>query len=103
MYRQRMRQQVLYGQFREYMEIADDVVARRRELGISEPKLWAPVVGAGNEVVWETDFPDLATFERENDAFNADTGAMERWRALWQLAVPGSTHDELLQEAPRIA
>jgi hypothetical protein len=103
MYRQRLRQQVMYGQFREYMEIADELTARRRELGLAESRLWAPVVGTANEVVWETDFPDLATFERENAAFHADAGAMERWRTLWQLAVPGSTHDELLQEAPRIA
>jgi hypothetical protein len=103
MYRQRMRQQVVYGQFREYRQIAELVMARRRELGLAEQRLWAPVVGAGNEIVWETDYPDLATFERENDAFNADVEAMKQWRALWQLAVPGSTHDELLQEAPRIA
>ena len=103
MYRQRMRQEVAYGQFREYLEIADQLVARRRELGLAAPTLWAPVVGTANEVVWETDYPDLATFERENDAFHADAAAMERWRALWQLAVPGSIHDELLQEAPRIA
>jgi hypothetical protein len=103
MYRQRMRQQVAYGRFREYMEIADALVTRRRELGLAAPTLWAPVVGAGNEVVWETEFPDLAAFERENAAFHADAEVMERWRSLWQLAVPGSTYDELLQEAPRIA
>jgi hypothetical protein len=28
---------------------------------------------------------------------------MKHWRKLWQLAAQGSTHDELLQEAPRIA
>jgi hypothetical protein len=103
MYRQRMRQQVAYGRFREYMGIADDVVAGRRKLGLAPPRLWAPVVGAANEIVWETEYPDLATFERENDTFHADAELMERWRSLWQLAVPGSTHDELLQEAPRIA
>ena len=103
MYRQRMRQQVLYGQFREYMEIAEEVMARRQALGLSATRLWAPVVGAGNEIVWEADYADLATFERESATFYGDVEAMKHWRALWQLAVQGSTQDELLQEAPRIA
>jgi hypothetical protein len=103
MYRHRLRQQVAYGQFREYLEIADELVARKRELGLAGPTLWAPVVGAANEIVWETEYADLATFERENETFYADVDAMARWRSLWQLAVAESTHDELLQEAPRIA
>jgi hypothetical protein len=103
MYRQRIRQQVLYGKFREYMEAADELVARREALGLAVARLWAPVVGTSNEIVWELDYADLATFERENTAFYGDTDAMKHWRDLWQLAVQGSTHDELLQEAPRIA
>jgi len=103
MYRQRIRQQVLYGQFREYMEAAAELVARRQELGLAPPRLWAPVVGRGNEIIWEHDYADLAAFERENAACYGDTEAMKHWRALWQLAVQGSTHDELLQEAPSIA
>jgi hypothetical protein len=103
LYRQRIRQQVLYGQFREYIEAAEALIERRRTLGLGTPTLWAPVVGRGNEIVWDFEYPDLATFERETTAFYGDTDAMEHWRALWQLAVQGSTHDELLQEAPHIA
>src|SRR4051794_10860831 len=103
MYRQRIRQQVLYGQFREYMEAAQELIARRQALGLAAPRLWAPVVGQGNEIVWELDYADLATFERETAAFYSDTDAMKHWRALWQLVVQGTTQDELLQEAPRIA
>lgn len=102
MYRQRISQQVLHGQFREYREIADEVIARRQSLGLTVPVLWAPTFGAANEVVWEIDYPDLATFERENAAFYGDDEAMQHWRRLWQLVVQGSTHDELLQEAPHI-
>ena len=59
MYRQRIRQQVLYGQFREYMEAADDLIARREALGLGAATLWAPVVGTSNEIVWELDYADL--------------------------------------------
>ena len=103
MYRQRIRQQILYGQFREYMQIAEEVVALRRKLGLAVPTLWAPAFGTANEVIWEIDYSDLATFQRENEAFYSDAEVMKRWRQLWQLAAQGSIHDELLQEAPRIA
>ncbi len=103
MYRQRIRQQVLYGQFREYMEIAEEVIALRQKLGLAAPVLWVPMFGTGNEVVWEIDHPDLATFQRENEDFYSDADVMKQWRRLWQHAVQGSTHDELLEEAPHIA
>ena len=103
MYRQRIRQQILYGQFREYMQIAEEVVALRQKLGLAVPTLWAPAFGTANEVVWEIDYSDLATFQRENEAFHSDPDVMEKWRLLWQLAVQGSTRDELLEEAPHIA
>ena len=43
MYRQRIRQQILYGQFGEYMQIAEEVVALRQKLGLAVPTLWARV------------------------------------------------------------
>jgi hypothetical protein len=103
MYRQRIRQQIVYGQFREYMQIAEEIVALREKLGLSASSLWAPAFGTANEVVWETDYPDLATFQRENEAFYSDVELMKHWRQLWHFAVQGSIQDELLQEAPRIA
>ena len=103
MYRHRIRQQVRYGHFREYMQIADGVIASRENLGLARATLWAPAVGDANEIVWETDYPDLAAFERENDLFYGDAEAMRQWRDLWQLTVQGTIHDELLQEAPQIA
>ena len=103
MYRQWIRQQVQYGQFREYMEIAGELITLRRKLGLAESRLWAPVVGIANEIVWELEYPDLATFERENEAFYGDAEAMKSWRRLWELTVQGSIEDELLQEAPHIA
>lgn len=103
MYRQRIHQQVLYGQFREYMEIAKAVIALREKLGLAAPTLWIPTLGTANEVVWEFEYPDLATFQRENEVFYSDSDAMKQWRRLWQHAVQGSTHDELLEEARAIA
>ena len=103
MYRQRIRQQILYGRFREYTEIAAKLISLREKLGLAPATLWVPTVGTANEIVWEIDYPDLATFERDNESFYSNAEAIEQWRLLWQITVQGSTHDELLQEAPLIA
>src|SRR4051794_6791765 len=103
MYRHRIRQQIHYGQFREYREIAEEVIARRAKLGLAASTLWAPTFGTANEVVWEIDYPDLATYERENEAFYSDAEVMDGWRRLWQHTVQGSIQDELLVEAPHTA
>ena len=103
MYRQRIEQQILYGQFREYMEIAHEVMGRRQSLGLAPATIWVPAFGTANEVVWEIEYSDLATYERENAAFYSDEEAMKHWRALWQLTAQGSIRDELLEEAPHIA
>jgi hypothetical protein len=103
MYRQQMRQQILYGQFREYMEIADQIIDLRQKRGLAEAIVLVPMFGTANEAIWETEYADLATFERENEAFYGDAELMKQWRRLWQHAVQGSTRDELLEGAPRIA
>ena len=103
MYRQRIHQEILHGQFREYLKIADDVLARRQALGVASARLWVPTVGAANTIVWEIDYPDLASYQRENAVFYSDEGAMKHWRALWQLTAQGSVRDELLEEAAQIA
>jgi hypothetical protein len=103
MYRQRIRQQILYGQFREYMEIAQEVIALRQKLGMAPASLWVPTFGTANEVVWEIEYADLATFQRENEAFYSDVDVMKEWRQLWQHAVQGSIQDELLEDVPHIA
>jgi hypothetical protein len=98
-----MRHQVVYGQYREYLEIAAAVIGLARKRGLPAPTLLAPVTGTANDVIWETDYPDLPAFQRDNGAFYADAELMEQWRRLWQHVVQGSVQDELLQEAPRIA
>ena len=103
MYRHRLRQEILYGHFREFIEIAEELIELARARGWAESTLWAPTVGGANEVVLETDYPDLATFQRENEAFYSDADVMKRVRALSEHVVQGSAQSELLEHAPHIA
>ncbi len=51
----------------------------------------------------ETDYPDLATFQREGEAFSADAEAMKLIRGGIEYVVEGSVHDELYETAPHLA
>ena len=103
MYRHRLRQQILYGHFRAFIEIAEALNGVARERGWTESTFWTPTVGAANEVIVETEYPDLATFQRENEAFYSDAEVMKQVRRLSEHVVQGSVHDELLEQAPHIA
>ena len=61
------------------------------------------MAGIANQLVVNKEFPDLATMEREDDAFNTDPEAMKLFRQLAAVTVQGSARVELFQEAPHLA
>jgi hypothetical protein len=100
MYRLRLIAQVKYGHFKEYFELSKKMNELIRERGWTEFTVWAPVVGVGNEVIAEADYPDLATFEKEGDAFQVDAEAMALNRSFAEHTVQGSARSELLSNIP---
>ena len=98
MYRQRTYAQVLYGHFNDYLKALQDLNVLARKRGWPESSIWSPVVGTGNEVVTEEDYPDLATFGKVGDAFQADAEAMKIIRSTSTWVVQGSVRNELFQE-----
>lgn len=83
------------------MKANDELNAIARKKGWPEATLWTPVVGTGNDVVLETDYADLATFERLNRAFQADAESMKIFRATAGIVVQGSVHDEIFEQVTR--
>ncbi len=103
MHRYRITVQVKYGRFKEHMEICEKLNDIARARSWTESTLWVPTVGVANQVIIEWDYPDLATFEREGEAFNTDAEARALVPALVDCIVEGSTHSELLQPVPTLA
>ena len=102
MYRLQERAEILYGHYREYVAIHEEMVAVQRARRWQESVLWAPTVGRGNEVVIVTDYPDLATFQRESDAVASDPEFMKLMRSTAEHLVQGSAQTELLEPAPHV-
>ena len=103
MIRARFIVQVRYGHFAEYLRVGEQLNEIARARGWAESTFWSPAVGTANEFIAETDYPDLATFEREGDAFQSDAEVMKLVRSSAGLVVQGSARSELLQTAPQLA
>lgn len=95
MYRQIIREQVIYGHFREYFEVAQEVIAYNNSKGWAAIQMYMPLVGAGNDVVFHSDYETLADFEREMHEVMTDPGFMEIFRRQAGHVVQGSSVSEI--------
>lgn len=89
-----------YGHFGDYLKTWKKLDAVMRDRGWVETRLLVPTAGADNEIIAEFEYPDLATFERENKAFFADQEAFEAFRAGAEFVVEGTARTELYEDIP---
>ena len=97
MYQSRLIVQVKAGHFKEHLEILEKMNDQARSRGWTEATFHVPAVGIGNQFIAVTEYPDLASFEREGDAFFADPEAMALVKDAVGCIVDGSARSELLQ------
>ena len=103
MYRLVMREEVVYGHFREYLEIANEMRAFAKNNGWAEPTLMAPTVGTMNEAVTYVDYPNLTAFEDESRALQTSADFMKLVRRQSEHVVQGSARSELMETITDIA
>lgn len=99
-YKFRLIAEVKYGHFGDYLKTWKKLDAITRDRGRVAARLLIHTVGSGNELIAEYEYPDLATFERENNAFFADEDAFGAWRAGAEFVVQGTVRSELYEDAP---
>ena len=99
-YKFRLIAEVKYGHFGDYLKTWKKLDAITRDRGWVAARLLVPTAGSANEIIAEFEYPDLATFERENKAFFADQDAFGAWRAGAEFVVQGTSRSELYQDAP---
>ena len=96
MYRMVIKEQVIYGRFRDYFATAQEMMAYNRSKGWADYSAYMPVAGAGNDVVYHADYPSLAAFEAEMKLVMADAGFAELMRRQAPHIVQGSSVSEIL-------
>jgi hypothetical protein len=90
-YRFRIISEIKYGHLGDYMATWKQLYSIMRERGWNAARLLVPTAGPNNEVVAEFEYPDLATFERENKAFYTDEAAFAAFRAGAEFVVQGTS------------
>lgn len=92
--------EVQYGHFGDYARAwrkLDDIM---RERGWITARVLVPTAGRNNEVIAEFEYPDLATFERENSAFYADAAAFQAFQASAEFMIQGTGRTALYEDVP---
>jgi hypothetical protein len=101
MYRARVIAQVKFGRFKDYTEICGKINDIAKARGWAESTIWVTSFGTANQVIIETEYPDLATLQREEEAFNSDEEARALIGGAVDCLVEGRT--ELIQTVPTFA
>ena len=96
MYRQIIREQVIYGHFRDYFATAQEMVAYGNSKGWAAIAIYTPFTGANNDVVYHADYASLAELEREMKEVMSDASFMEIFRRQATHVVQGSSVTEIL-------
>ena len=104
MVRHRLHLVAALGQYRMALAWVADMNAACRKLGLPEATAWAPMSGDFNYIILETEYADLATFDKLTDKFQNDPEAMAVFRRGndWGSASHWPK-DEVLVSAPTIA
>jgi hypothetical protein len=99
-YRYRQIVTIKYGHFGEYLSTVKRIESIAKAKGWAPVRVLVPTAGLSNEVVLENEYPDLATFQSEGEAFYADADAFQAFRDGAEFIVEGSARTELLEDVP---
>jgi hypothetical protein len=97
-YRSRIIETVKYGSLPEYLTAIRDLNRIAESRGRVPSRVLTPVAGVSNQVILETEFPDMATLEAQINDFWGDDEALGVWRSKAAVTVEGASYSELLFE-----
>lgn len=83
----------------EAIKLAEELNKLSVARGWTPGTIWMQTVGDGSELIGEFDFPDLATFQRENEEGMRDGEAVELWRKFEAIERERRGYSELLETA----
>jgi ABC-type glycerol-3-phosphate transport system substrate-binding protein len=100
MYRARYHFKLKGGNsWNEFLAVATQFSEVGKKRGWAGMTFWTQVVGPFNEIVIESEYADLASFERESKAIYADEEAMKAVSKWGELLIEGAGHNELWMQA----
>ena len=86
----------------EAMKLAEEFNKSAAAKNWTQGTIWMQTVGDGSEIIFEFDFPDLATFQRENEETIGDGDTVELFRKFDAIERERPGYSELLESAVSI-
>jgi len=83
----------------EALDLIREVDEIQAAAGRATGTVWTQVVGQFNEIVIETDYPDLSTYERESGAMMSDPATMKLFSRFEEVTVTEKGYNELFMSA----
>lgn len=102
MYKQRIAFKVTTQGWNEALTVASELNEIAAKRGWQQATVWTQTVGPLNELFFEVDYPDLATYERETNEFYSDPDVMALAVRL-DAVTRESGYTELWQRAEAVA
>jgi hypothetical protein len=87
----------------EVLDLIREVDDIQAAAGRATGTVWTQVVGQFNEIVIETDYPDLTAYERETAALMSDPAAMKLFGRFEEITVSDKGYNELFMTAEKAA
>jgi len=94
-YRYQWSLEIHYGRRQELLEIVKQIKQIEISRGWSPVTVWTPVFGQMHTLTLEADYPDLESFEREEERRSADAKFTELMSRTVSLLVQGTSHVRL--------
>jgi hypothetical protein len=85
----------------EVLDLIREVDEIQAAAGRATGTVWTQVVGQFNEIVIETDYPDLSTYERESGAMMSDPATMKLFARFEEVTVTEKGYNELFMTAEK--
>ena len=85
----------------EALDLIREVDEIQAAAGRATGTVWTQVVGQFNEIVIETDYPDLSTYERESAAMMSDPATMKLFARFEEITVTEKGYNELFMSAEK--
>jgi hypothetical protein len=85
----------------EALDLIREVDEIQAAAGRATGTVWTQVVGQFNEIVIETDYPDLSTYERESGAMMSDPATMKLFARFEEITVTEKGYNELFMTAEK--
>lgn len=86
----------------ELLSLGEEYNKLAARKGLTEGTFWFPTVGE-NEIIVEWDYPDLATFQHENEGMMADPEMVALTQKITSLDTSRVPYSELVNTVPSFA